>query len=465
MKNVDTKTTIILKMITVFIDFIIINFSFALFFLLANPLSIEFFSLNFLLCFAIVNIGWQVCARVFKLYFTSTFFEVEEVYRSSVKTVCLYILLLYIPLLLTKSIDKQINIFSISLLTLFCISRFYLTYLTEFVMAFSKFKRKIAIIGYNEAGVKLAQYFSNKSKVYSFSGFFDDYSDYTIDNNGEIVGTIDNCIDYVLENNVTEIYSTLNPAKFTNVDTLIKAAEKHCVRVKFVGDAQPEFFEGSSVIDFIHEYPITGIRKEPLEYMGKRIKKRIFDIAISSFAIVFVLSWLIPLIAILVKLESRGPVLFFQQRAGRNNKIFNIIKLRTMMVAEKNAEFKQAIKNDPRVTRLGKLLRKLSFDELPQFMNVLLGDMSFTGPRPHPIKLNESYKNSINNYMARHFVKPGITGWAQVNGYRGETESIDVMRKRIEYDMWYIENWTLMLDVKIFFMTIINFFKKQEKAY
>ncbi len=136
-----------------------------------------------------------------------------------------------------------------------------------------------------------------------------------------------------------------------------------------------------------------------------------------------------------------------------------------MVAAEKNEEFKQAIKNDPRVTRLGKFLRKSSIDELPQFINVLLGDMSFTGPRPHPLKLNDSYKDSINNYMARHFVKPGITGWAQMNGYRGETESLDVMKKRIEYDMWYIENWTFMLDVKIFFMTIIHFFKKQEKAY
>lgn len=465
MKNVDIRTSIILKLITVFIDLIIINFSFTLFFIFADPLSIQIFSLNFLLFFVIVNIAWQICARIFKLYFTSTYFEVEEVYRSSVKTVGLYVLLLYMPLLLSKSIDRSINIFTLSLLAFFCISRFYLTYLTEFVMAFSKLKRKIAIIGYNEAGVKLAEYFSNKSKVYSFSGFFDDYSNYTIDNNGEIVGSIDNCISYAIKNNVTEIYSTLNPAEHSNIHTLINAAERHCVRVKFVGDARPEFFDGNSVIDFIHEYPIVGLRKEPLEYMGNRIKKRIFDIALSSFAILFVLSWLLPLIAILIKLESRGPIFFIQQRAGRNNKVFNILKFRTMVAAEKNKEFKQAVKNDPRVTRLGRLFRKLSIDELPQFFNVLWGNMSFTGPRPHPIKLNENYMNSINSYMARHFAKPGITGWAQVNSYRGETESLESMKKRIEYDMWYIENWTFMLDVKIFFMTIINLFKKQEKAY
>ncbi len=465
MKNVDIKTTIVLKLITVFIDLIIINFSFVLLFILTDPFSIQILSLNFLLFFAIINIAWQICARIFKLYRTSTFFEIEEVYRNSVRTVGLYMLLWFAPLLLTNSIDKYVIIFSFSMLTLFCISRFYLTYLTEFVMAFSKLKRKIAIIGYNEAGVKLAEYFSNKSKVYSFSGFFDDYSDYTIDNNGEIVGSIDNCINYAIENNVTEIYSTLNPAQHSNVHTLINAAEKHCVRVKFVGDAKPEFYTGTGTIDFIHEYPIVGLRKEPLEYLGNRVKKRFLDIVLSSLAIVFVLSWLLPIIAILIKLGSKGPVFFLQKRAGRNNKVFNIIKFRTMMAAEKNEEFKQAVRNDPRVTRLGKFLRKTSIDELPQFINVLLGDMSFTGPRPHPIKLNESYKDSINNYMARHFAKPGITGWAQVNGYRGETESLEIMKKRIEYDMWYIENWTFMLDVKIFFMTIIHFFKKQEKAY
>ena len=176
------------------------------------------------------------------------------------------------------------------------------------------------------------------------------------------------------------------------------------------------------------------------------------------------MSWLYPLIAVLIKLNSKGPVLFKQVRSGKNNKDFKCWKFRTMCLNE-DSDNKQASKKDSRVTSIGSFLRKTSIDEMPQFFNVLFGYMSIVGPRPHMLKHTEIYSNSVNNYMFRHFVKPGITGLAQVKGLRGETKDSLAMEHRIKLDMLYIENWSFILDLKIIALTIINSFKKDENAY
>ena len=207
------------------------------------------------------------------------------------------------------------------------------------------------------------------------------------------------------------------------------------------------------------------MRPEPLEDISSRFKKRFFDLVFSSFVFITVLWWLLPLIALIIKLDSKGPVFFIQSRAGRNNQNFSVFKFRTMKVVEATDQFEQAKKNDPRITRIGAYLRKYSLDELPQFINVLFGDMSVVGPRPHPLKLNDQFQKIIDKYMVRHFVKPGITGWAQVNGYRGETKDSIDMENRVKFDIHYLENWTAMLDVKIVFMTIINMIRGEDNAY
>lgn len=207
-----------------------------------------------------------------------------------------------------------------------------------------------------------------------------------------------------------------------------------------------------------------AIKRNPLSSFFNELPKRLFDIIFSGLVIVFVLSWLTPLLAILIKLDSKGPVFYKQKRSGKNNKVFFCFKFRTMTYV-KNAEFKPATKDDCRVTRVGKFLRKTSLDEFPQFFNVFIGDMSTVGPRPHPLKLNDDFQHRVDKYMLRHVVKPGVTGLAQAKGYRGEVSDTLTMKQRIKVDIFYIENWSFLLDLKIVFLTALNIFQGDKNAY
>jgi Undecaprenyl-phosphate glucose phosphotransferase len=204
------------------------------------------------------------------------------------------------------------------------------------------------------------------------------------------------------------------------------------------------------------------LQRAPLS-PAEQMAKRVFDVAISTAMLVLV-SPLMLVTALLIKLDSRGPVLFRQKRNGFNGSVFSIYKFRSMRVLEDGDHIKQATRNDPRVTRLGQWLRRTSIDELPQLLNVLLGEMSLVGPRPHAIAHNNEYQAVVSNYAFRHHVKPGITGWAQVNGFRGETQTVDIMAKRVELDLWYINHWSLWLDMRIMIKTVLMTYR-QPAAY
>jgi putative colanic acid biosynthesis UDP-glucose lipid carrier transferase len=215
--------------------------------------------------------------------------------------------------------------------------------------------------------------------------------------------------------------------------------------------------------------PIITLRSLPLDVTDNKVIKRLFDMIFSTVVIVLLLSWVIPIISLIIKLTSKGPVFFKQERWGLNNKPIVCYKFRSMIVSSKDVDesgvYQQARKDDPRVTKIGAFLRKTNLDELPQFFNVFLGSMSVVGPRPHPVPLNIESKDSVENYMMRHWVKPGITGWAQVNGYRGETRKPYLMQKRVEFDVWYMENWTFWLDLQIILQTLVNMVKTEKNAY
>jgi putative colanic acid biosynthesis UDP-glucose lipid carrier transferase len=327
-----------------------------------------------------------------------------------------------------------------------------------------KLVKKIVIIGYNDAAKKLADHFGMLSKNTIIDGYFEEYENVQELSAYPIIGGVKNCLDYSINNRVSEIYSTLAAKDFPFLYHMAEEAENNFIRFKFVPDFH-SYVSGNIHLNYLENIPVLSLRNEPLEEIHHRIKKRLFDIVFSLLVIVFLLSWLFPIIALIIKLDSKGPVFYNQNRLGRNLNKIKVFKFRSMKTTDADSQFVQAVKDDPRITRVGRIMRKTSIDELPQFFNVLFGSMSIVGPRPHPLKMNDDYKRLIDKYMIRHFLKPGITGWAQVNGYRGETKSTEDIQGRIAYDIWYMENWTFFFDLKIIYLTVANVIKGEKNAY
>tara|TARA_B100001758_G_scaffold247953_1_gene269041 strand:+ start:28123 stop:29508 length:1386 start_codon:yes stop_codon:yes gene_type:complete len=269
--------------------------------------------------------------------------------------------------------------------------------------------------------------------------------------------------EFALRNDIDEVYYTMPLTYTKKIKSLVDFCDKNMIRFKIVPDFRGFIFKRVN-IDFFDDVPVITLREEPLTDFVNRVLKRMFDIIFSALVIILVLSWLYPLIALLIKISSKGPVLFKQARSGVDNEEFICYKFRSMAQSD-NADTQQATKGDTRITKIGAFLRKSSLDEFPQFINVFMGDMSIVGPRPHMLLHTEEYSSLINKYMVRQLVKPGITGAAQVKGFRGETKELEDMEGRIRLDVWYIENWSLSLDINIIFHTIWNFLKGDEKAF
>ena len=267
---------------------------------------------------------------------------------------------------------------------------------------------------------------------------------------------------------VDEIIITTDKLDKAMLQELFAFCDQRAVRLRFVPNFN-NFYQSRFQFQLFGNYPLITLRSEPLQQESWRLLKRAFDICFALAVFVGLYSWFFPIMAILIKIDSKGPVFFKQDRWGRNGKKFKCYKFRSMRtdakdVNEKN-EFQQAKLGDPRITKLGAFIRKSSIDELPQFINVLIGDMSVVGPRPHAHEHNLRTKDEIDSYLVRHWVRPGVTGWAQVNGYRGETKTKEEMQNRVDFDIWYIEHWTFWLDIKIIFMTVYNMIRGEEKAY
>lgn len=318
--------------------------------------------------------------------------------------------------------------------------------------------RNAIIIGHTPQAVRLKELFDTRIDYgYHFLGFFSDKKPHA-----DVVGKIADIENFVLEKKVDDIYCSLNEINNTQLKELVMFAELNDKTLKFIPDTK-EIFSKNLRVDYYEFFPVLSLRKTPLHEPVAQFSKRIFDIVFSLLVIVLLLSWLTPLLALIIKLESKGPVFFKQSRAGLNGEHFSCYKFRSMQVNFNTEQL--ATKNDPRVTKIGKFMRKTSIDELPQFLNVLEGEMSVVGPRPHIGSINVQYSEKIKKYMMRLYVKPGITGLAQVRGARGEINTDEDMVTRIRYDVFYIENWSLLLDIKIIIQTVVNIFQGDEQAY
>jgi putative colanic acid biosysnthesis UDP-glucose lipid carrier transferase len=324
--------------------------------------------------------------------------------------------------------------------------------------------KKIVIVGCGPVGVDLYNYIlENPQLGYKIEGIFDDLYPQSVAEKYTILGKVEDCFNYVKANGISEVYCALSNKDSKRIKALMQEADKHMIRLRLVPDVK-RAFDKNILLELYGHMPILTPRQEPLENKANEFVKRAFDIVFSSFVLVFLLSWLLPLLALIIKLDSKGPVFFKQLRSGRNNKPFYCLKFRSMYV-NTDSDSKQASRGDSRITRIGAVLRKTNLDELPQFINVLFGDMSVVGPRPHMLKHTEDYSLLIDNYMVRHFLTPGITGWAQVNGYRGETKETSLMNERVKADIWYLENWSFFLDLKIVFLTVWQAIRGNENAY
>jgi putative colanic acid biosynthesis UDP-glucose lipid carrier transferase len=316
---------------------------------------------------------------------------------------------------------------------------------------------KVLIIGYNETAKKLENYFEEEGFNTRLVGFIEDEKNITELTRHPILADIKHTIQTAVEQDVQEIFSTITPEQNNYIYTLMNKAETECIRFKVVPDLSV-FINKPVSIKYYRDLPVLSLRSEPLDDVGNRIKKRVLDVVISSLVVIFILSWLVPLLGLLIYLENKGPIFFKQLRSGKNNKTFYCYKFRSMKV-NKESDSKQATRNDNRITRIGKFIRKTSLDEFPQFINVLKGEMSLVGPRPHMVKHTTDYSKIVDQYMIRQFLKPGITGWAQINGYRGEITDNEQIINRVNEDLWYLENWNIWLDLRIIFLTVYKVFK------
>ena len=311
--------------------------------------------------------------------------------------------------------------------------------------------RKLVFAGISEESIKLRSYFIEKESKISVLGVFSNNQT----DDPHILGTLKDLEYYATNNRIDSIFISLGQI---NKDEYIRIVDFcEIQKIKLYVIPYENYIPSQNYRSVIlNDILLFRLLNSPLEITINKFIKRMFDLLFSIFVCAFILSWLFPIIALLIKLESKGPVFFIQKRNGVNNREFNCIKFRTLIVNDE-ADTMQVRKNDSRITKAGCFLRMTSLDEIPQFINVLLGNMSIVGPRPHMLKHNEYYNKVIYKYVFRHYVKPGITGLAQVLGYRGETESdIHLMKMRVRMDRFYIYNWSLWLDMKIIFKTFFE---------
>lgn len=406
-----------------------------------------------------ISVGWVLLAIYSKFYEVYRYTRPVNILALVVKQSILFLLLVFA----FSGLYHELNIYPRPIVkyTLLCsvlitVSKFTIYYLLQkYRVSFGGNYRSTVILGANKKTLALENFF-NKNPEYGYLH----QKTFNFKNKEH---TLSDCFDYVLNERIDEIYCSISELTNSQIAEIVDFADNNLKILKFIPDSK-EIYSKRLRYEYYDYIPVLTLRTIPLEDSANMVIKRGFDILFSSIVIVFVLSWLTPLIAILIKLESKGPVFFKQSRNGFNYKEFDCYKFRSM-TPNKDANLYQATRGDQRVTKVGKFIRKTSIDELPQFFNVLFGDMSVVGPRPHMVSHTNMYAKKIDKFMVRHFVKPGITGLAQISGFRGEVETDKDIIGRVKYDIFYIENWSLLLDIKIIVQTFVNAIKGEDKAY
>lgn len=426
-----------------------------------NVLAWFFISQNFniFLYHSFITFSWLFISWNIDFYEVYRYTKVIEILSKIAKQYTLFIILnfAYLGYFMKFSEPSQMTVFVTVSLVLIAVAKLFVYYfLRRFRVIFGGNYRRVVIIGKDKSTNQLAE-------------FFQDHPDYgykllqTFEFNKNASVSINTVFDYVKKNAIDEIYCSLSSLDEEDITRFIDFTDNNLKVLKFLPNNK-DILSRNLMVDYYGYIPILSQRIIPLDKTINYMLKRAFDVVFSLLVITFILSWLIPIIGIFIKLETRGPIFFKQRRNGLNNHEFNCLKFRSMRL-NPIADLTQVTKNDPRITKVGAFLRKTSLDEMPQFFNVFFGDMSVVGPRPHMISETERFAKFVDKFMVRHFIKPGITGLAQTNGFRGEVETESDIVNRVKYDIYYIENWSILLDLKIVFQTIFNILKGEDKAY
>lgn len=455
-----------LKTILVFLDLTAINFVWLITYLyFLNNLIAQTNNLFYSFAF-FVNFIWIIISLALGLYHEKSVVAFEVFSQKTAKVYFLWLILMAMILAYADEIHTiSAHIIFFSFFSLLCISANRLFYLgiKKYLSQQHDMINRVLILGFNDTAKKLAKYLEEDGLNTQLMGFVENDENMEELTTYPVYANIENAVNVAKQLNVHEIFSTITPEQNNIIYRLIRDSEDQCMRFKVVPSLSSHV-NSDVVVDFIKDLPVLSMRADPLEDVGNRMKKRIFDVVVSGLVIIFILTWLIPLVAILILLDSRGPVFFTQLRTGLTDNPFFCYKFRTMRV-NNESDSKQATKHDSRVTRLGAFLRKTSIDEFPQFFNVFRGEMSLVGPRPHMLKHTSEYAKIVEHYMIRQMLKPGITGWAQVNGLRGEISNPIQIQQRVASDLWYLEHWSIWLDIKIMFLTIHKVFAGDKQAY
>ena len=432
------------------IDLIIIN---VLAFYLAHTYAHEIFY-HFL-----ISCVWFIIAANLGFYEVYRYTRVISIISCTLRQGLLFSLFcLAFDLFYTKNSnsEKVFTLIASALFLILLIKLFIYYFLRKYRVLFGGNFRTVVLLGNNKSINPLRLFFiENPDYGYQLVKIFN------LESNKKT--QIDACLSYVSEHKINEIYCSIADLSNSQISDIIDFADNNLKTLKFIPDDK-QILSQNFKFEYYDYIPVISLRNILLDENLNKIIKRVFDILFSTFVIIGILSWLTPILAILIKRESKGPLFFIQKRNGLNYKEFDCYKFRSMELNE-IAHLNQVSKNDVRITKIGKFMRKTSIDELPQFFNVLLGEMSVVGPRPHMVSHTEMYALKIDKFMVRHFIKPGITGLAQTKGYRGEVESDNDIINRVKYDIFYMENWSILLDIKIIFNTIFNTLKGDKKAY
>lgn len=441
-----------LKAIYLFIDFVLLNLVFC---------GISFYykwpnlnaDPNFLAQFLYINLFWAITIAFIRVHEIDRGLRFEQLFTQYLRAYSLFTILLIVFLYFLDEFFIPVFHVELKILTwgvVFLLWRTLMGLFINFLRRRGMNFRKVIIVGNGHPAKEMMKFFENHPEVgYHLKGVFCDPN--TLLNPEQNTGGIQDAKAFSLENKIDEIYCSLSGLQIDDVTELMNFADNNMIRFKVIPDFRG-FLNRRIKIDFYDLVPVLSMRNEPLQNTFNRIIKRAFDIVFSAIVLILISPIAFLIFTPLIKLSSKGPVFFKQLRSGRNNEEFYCYKFRTMHVNEE-ADSKQAEKGDVRITKIGAFLRKTSLDELPQFYNALIGNMSVVGPRPHMLKHTEEYSKLVDKFMVRQLVKPGVTGWAQVHGFRGDTRDNTLMEKRVEYDVWYLENWSPLLDIKIVIIT------------